>query len=200
MSAIQVPDGPGPGIILNNRHYGQSQTSGSILGKPPSLEFINPGIIPGNIDLYPLNGSSLRDSGTSVYGAPVDDFNLRNRPFNAIWDVGAYEWSQNTNPGWPIHEDFKDIDYGTEETKAAFDTGKRTRSSVSVDGYAFLHLPDGVRITIFNIAGMTVHQSGPIGKDFYRWHAANAAAGIYFYAIADRTGNIIEYGRILLIK
>ncbi len=108
-SAIQAPDGIGPGYVAFNRHYGQSQVSGSTLGNHPILEFFNTTPLPGIIDLYPKSDATLLNNGTSSYGAPGDDFNLRSRPYNLLWDVGAYEWCGAVNPGWQIQEGFKEI-------------------------------------------------------------------------------------------
>jgi parallel beta-helix repeat protein len=107
-SAIQAPHGIGPGIVEYNRHWGTSQVTGSTLGNSPDLDFINPCIVPGEVDLYPRDGSTLLDSGTSSYGVPEDDFNFSARPANGYWDVGAYEWWQSGNPGWQIQTGFKD--------------------------------------------------------------------------------------------
>jgi parallel beta-helix repeat protein len=106
-SAIQAPHGIGPGIVEHNRHWGTSQVTESTLGNSPDLEFINPSIVPGEVDLYPRDGTALLDSGTASHGVPDDDFNLSGRPANGSWDVGAYEWSQSGNPGWQIQEGFK---------------------------------------------------------------------------------------------
>jgi len=57
--------------------------------------------------LYPTQDSPLVDAGNGTY-APADDFNLTSRPFNGVVDVGAYEWTQVSNPGWTITEGFKD--------------------------------------------------------------------------------------------
>ncbi len=120
-SAIQAPDGIGPGYVAYNRHYGQSQVSGSTLGNHPDLEFINPTPVPGLINLYPKSNATLINNGTSSYGAPDDDFNLLYRPFGTAHDVGAYEWRGLTNPGWQIQEGFKEIPIGIIEHSTTTD-------------------------------------------------------------------------------
>lgn len=108
-SAIGAPDGIGEGIVEYNRYYGVSKVSGSILGSPPIEEFLSSSIIPGVVDLYPETNSTLKNSGTENYGAPEDDFNFLSRPVGEIWDVGAYEWLQDMNPGWQIQCGFKEM-------------------------------------------------------------------------------------------
>lgn len=111
-SAIQAPHGIGPGIVESNRHWGTSQVSGSALGNGPHADFVNPGIVPGNLNLYPRDGSALIDSGTSSHGVPDDDFNLSPRPAGGSWDAGAYEWRTGGDPGWQIQEGFKQFSAG----------------------------------------------------------------------------------------
>jgi hypothetical protein len=106
-SAIQAPHGIGSGVVEHNRHWGTSQVTGSALGNGPYADFVNPGIVPGNLNLYPRDGSALIDSGTSSHGVPDDDYNLSPRPAGGHWDAGAYEWSGSGNPGWQIQEGFK---------------------------------------------------------------------------------------------
>ncbi|MEW6103575.1 MAG: right-handed parallel beta-helix repeat-containing protein [bacterium] len=107
-TAIHTPYGIGSWTLFNNRHYGACSVSGSTPGNPPVDEFINPCLTSGIVNLYPKINASLRDTGTANYNAPIDDFNCSSRPFGEFWDVGAYEWSQNTNPGWQLQEGFKE--------------------------------------------------------------------------------------------
>lgn len=61
--------------------------------------------------LYPTSDSLLRDAGDPSSGAwvPSTDFNGTARPGNAP-DAGAYEWTQDDNPGWVVQEGFKDLE------------------------------------------------------------------------------------------
>ncbi|OGL41054.1 MAG: hypothetical protein A2161_18010 [Candidatus Schekmanbacteria bacterium RBG_13_48_7] len=107
-SALQAPAGIGPATILNNYYYGTSAISaGFTPGNPPPNEFVNPSIIPGSINLYPLSTSLLIDSGHDLSTIFQNDFNTTRRPHGTSWDVGAYEYSAPVNPGWQVQEGFK---------------------------------------------------------------------------------------------
>lgn len=199
-SAILAPNGIGPGIVHHNRHYGQSQVAGSTLGNPPAQEFIYPGIVPGNVDFYPLAASTLRDSGSAVPGAPNDDFDFFHRPFNGVWDVGAYEWSQNTNPGWIIHEDFKEIVTGAAEVGTAIFPNPDRRDYIAGRSIIWRGLKPGTRITIYNPAGRLVHDSGRLSGTGYEFPVFRLAAGCYIYRIIPPDRTRVTDGKIVRIK
>jgi len=200
-SAIQAPDGIGPGYVAFNRHYGTSQVGGSNLGNPSNQEFINPSITPGVIDLYPLNSATFVDSGTSGYGAPTDDFNWWPRPVNVQWDIGAYEWSQNTNPGWQIQEGFKEIYTGIEETEVSFSKN----SSGIYPIYArnkvlFRNLIPGSVIRIYSVAGRLVHSSGGIADGDYEVDLSEHPSGIYFYTVRGDSKYTNDSGKFVILR
>ena len=199
-SAIQVPDGLGPGITMNNRHYGQSQTSGSTQGKPPNQEFINPSVTPGLVDFYPLNSSSLIDSGTSNYGAPNDDFNFFARPFNGLWDVGAYEWSQNTNPGWVIHEDYKEIIFDIAEKKRTRTFQNPCYTVISTKMVVWKNLSRGDIIKLYCTSGRIIHNSGIIPGNTYELSTEQVSGGVYFFTIQRSTSDAAIQGKLTVIK
>lgn len=62
-------------------------------------------------DLYPTADSTLRDQGDPAGDAwvPETDFNGAPRPGDAP-DVGAYEWTQDDNPGWVLSQGYKSLD------------------------------------------------------------------------------------------
>lgn len=199
-SAIQAPDGIGPGYVAYNCHYGQSQVSGSTLGNPPSQEFINPSTTPGIIDLYPLNTATLIDSGTSLYGAPDDDFNWWSRPINSLWDIGAYEWSQDTNPGWQIQEGFKQIYTGVQESNAEV-FNDYWHGTITTQGIIyFKDLLSGDIIRVYDIGGRFIHDSGRISGNTYEWHTSSLSAGVYFCVIHRQLPEQILKGKIVLIR
>ncbi len=179
-SAIQAPDGIGPGVVEYNRHYGQSQVAGSTLGNPPVQEFINPSILPGVVDLYPKTSSTLIDSGTSNYGAPNDDFNWFSRPVGSAQDIGAYEWTQPANPGWQIQEGFKEIYLGVAEGHQKMKD--RPRCIFAGNIVYFTGLTPGTEVVIYDILGRTVHR-GVALRTRYLWDAHSIAKGVYFYRL-----------------
>lgn len=63
-------------------------------------------------NFYPAIGSTLIDAGDPAGDAwvPDTDFNDAPREGDAP-DIGAYEWSGESNPGWAIQEDFKETGY-----------------------------------------------------------------------------------------
>ena len=67
--------------------------------------------------LYPARDSVLRDAGDPSSGAwvPEADFNGTPRPGDAP-DAGAYEWTQDENPGWVVQESFKDLEADNTQT------------------------------------------------------------------------------------
>ncbi len=189
-SAIQAPDGIGPGHVSNNRHYGQSQVGGSTLGNAPNLEFVNPNINPGSVDLYPLSTSTLIDSGTATYNAPDDDFNWRPRPYNARHDIGAYEWSQTANPGWPIQEGFKQVYTGIKEIdRKNIRDAKKSRTVI----YGALKIPmlePGDQCEIRDATGKSICVTG---------QKCNLPSGVYFLLIKDNKNKVIGRQKIVLI-
>jgi len=200
-SAIQAPDGIGPGYVAFNRHYGQSQVSGSTLGSPPDQEFITPSIIPGVVDLYPLNTATLVDSGTSGYGAPDDDFNTLARPFSGLWDIGAYEWSQNTNPGWQIREGFKEIFTGIDETRSGIPVRlAQTYFNIVRNTVSFRNIIPGSVIRVYNISGRLVHDSGEIMQDRYELNTSVYPCGIYIYRIQSESNKRRYVGKLVMLK
>ena len=200
-SAIQAPNGIGPGYVDYNRHYGQSQVSGSTLGNPPDQEFINPSITPGVIDLYPLNTATLIDSGTSGYGAPADDFNWWARPVNAQWDVGAYERSQNTNPGWQIQEGFKEINVGVRETESwTIEQPLFTNTIITKNALLFENLSLKSRISVYDISGRSVHHSGSIMQSSYKMSTSAIPCGVYSYIIQDGSLNLAQIGKFVVVR
>ncbi|MEA1996614.1 MAG: right-handed parallel beta-helix repeat-containing protein, partial [Gemmatimonadota bacterium] len=94
-------------VIEGNFYYGSVQgagltaliDNGLIPGSPPEEVFLAPGDEVGSIDLYPLANSELVDAASGDWVA-AEDFNSTARPVGVAADVGAYEWSSNTNPGW----------------------------------------------------------------------------------------------------
>jgi parallel beta-helix repeat protein len=198
-SAIQAPDGIGSGIVSNNRHYGQSQVGGgSTLGKPPSQEFENPSILPGIVDLYPLQTSSFIDSGTSANGAPTDDFNWTSRPSGGEWDVGAYEWSGQGNPGWQIQEDFKEVYTGIPEEEGL--RSGQTDYFLLRPVLFFTCLEPGSRVEVFSISGRCLKRSQPIIGSSYRCSFGGLSSGVYFYRIQGPGEREVQNGKIVLIR
>lgn len=192
-SAIQAPDGIGPGYVAYNRHYGTSQVSGSTLGNHPNLEFINPNIIPGSIDLYPKSNATLLNNGTSAYGAPFDDFNLLSRPYGTGWDVGAYEWRAINNPGWQIQEGFKEIYLpGIGEKRSNSGLNKIIIPAILKNNFQIKNLPIDSRILIYNSMG-AMEKNMSI-SDF---RINDLKLGVYFYRIeADKT----YQGKFIIIR
>jgi hypothetical protein len=200
-SAIQAPDGIGPGYVEYNRHYGQSQVGGSTLGNPPDQEFINPSITPGVIDLYPLNTATLIDSGTSGHGAPADDFNWSMRPVNVQWDVGGYEWSQNTNPGWQIQEGYKEINVAVRETESwTVDQPQRVNTFITKNLLLFENLSSKSRISVYDILGRLVHDSGLITQSKYKMSINEIPCGIYFYVVQNGSLYVIQLGKFVVVR
>jgi hypothetical protein len=200
-SAIQAPDGIGPGYVAFNRHYGTSGVSGSALGNPPAQEFIDPNVTPGVIDLYPLSTATLFDSGTSVHGAPADDFNWWPRPVNMFWDVGAYEWSQNVNPGWQIQEGFKEVYTGVEEGESLIPTSaSQMRTIISKNTIMFRHIPPGGVIRIYNVVGRLIHSSDVIREEYYELNLSVFPCGVYLYAMRSAFNHATCSGRFVVVR
>lgn len=200
-SAIQAPDGIGIGYVAYNRHYGTSAVGGSTLGNPPAQEFINPSITPGVVNLYPLSTASLVDSGTSSHGAPADDFNWWPRPVSAQWDVGAYEWSQNANPGWQIQEGFKEINVAVRETASLTANPPRHVNIVITKGVLlFMNISFGSTVSVYDVLGREVHSSGSIRQTHYKIKLNEFAGGIYFYVIRDAQKDLTHTGKFVVIR
>lgn len=200
-SAIQAPDGIGPGYVAFNRHYGTSQTSGSILGNPPSQEFIDPSVTPGIIDLYPLNTATLVDFGVPAYGAPYDDFNHWLRPVNYHWDVGAYEWSQNMNPGWQIQEGFKEVYTGVEENESILPgSSSHIGPSIARAKVTFSNIVPGSVIRIYDLTGRLIHDSGVIKQGGYEEKLAICSSGVYFFVVYQPSQCLTQSGKFLMIR
>ncbi len=198
-SAIQAPDGIGPGHVEFNRHYGQTQVSGSILGNPPDQEFVNASILPGVIDLYPLNTATFIDSGTSGYGAPTDDFNWSTRPVNIAWDVGAYEWSQNTNPGWQIQEGFKEVNVAVREAESLTANPPQRVNTVITNGVLlFMNISLGSTVSVYDVLGRKVHSSGSVRQTRCKTNLSEIACGVYFYVIRNAQKDLTHTGKFVV--
>jgi len=108
--------------IANNAFYCEGGTAMDINGGAPAATITN-NVVRGSggvgstlgvsaaADLgasyYPPAGSALINAGSSTY-ATDDDFNATERT-DTMADVGAYEVTTATNPGWTLAEDFKSI-------------------------------------------------------------------------------------------
>jgi hypothetical protein len=104
-TAIDVNGGAGAGAILvGNRGLGTSNPAGALVaGGALATDFV--AAATGNV--YPAPGSPLIDHGDLTAAAPGDDFNATARS-DGHPDVGAYEVTGATNPGWIPVEGFKD--------------------------------------------------------------------------------------------
>jgi len=100
-SALRLPDGQGTAMLAGNRGLGASDVGGAV--SPGVSEAADLGD-PALALVYPPPGSAL--IGAGVASAVVDDFNGTAR--DSAPDVGAYEVTTATNPGWPPREGFKD--------------------------------------------------------------------------------------------
>jgi parallel beta-helix repeat protein len=75
-------------------------STGVATGYGQSVDFVN--AVARNV--YPSANSKLLDIANAVY-APSDDFN--GTPRTGVPEAGAYTWTQNANPGWPVAPGFK---------------------------------------------------------------------------------------------
>jgi Right handed beta helix region len=101
-SAIDVNGGAGPGAKLAG-NIGLGTSNGATLGAGGSIAGDFVGAMAGNA--YPAPGSPLIDVADASYGV-TEDFNAT--PRTGTLDVGAYEVTTATNPGWIPIEGFKD--------------------------------------------------------------------------------------------
>jgi len=197
-SAFQAPEGIGNATVMNNYYYGTSELPNATLGNQPQNEFLNATVVPGVVNLYARSTSALINSGTGNYGAPLDDFNLLSRPFGSNWDVGAYEWSQNTNPGWQIQEGFKQINIGVSETKPIEVNANYVYCLIG-GKIIFKNLCPTVTIKIYNVSGKLVHNSGSIFKNYYEWKTIDIPCGIYYYTLESPGRNSLQ-GKIIVVR
>ena len=177
-SAISAPQGPGAGIVSNNYYYGTCNLSQGVQrGNPPVAEFIRPSILPGDVNLYPLPASLLINNGTSTNNPPAYDFNLSTRPYNALYDVGAYEWSGPPNPGWQIREGFKEFpNVGIETNKGS--EGPRVRGfKVNPNPFVSFTMAPGHEAERFNLYDISGQKVGAFPGDRI---GEGLAAGVYF--------------------
>lgn len=75
-------------------------STGVTTGYGQSVDFVN--AVARNV--YPSANSKLLDIANATY-APADDFN--GTPRTGVPEAGAYTWTQNANPGWPVAPGFK---------------------------------------------------------------------------------------------
>ena len=136
---------------------------------------------------------------SSSYGAPNDDFNWQSRPFNGLWDIGAYEWSQNTNPGWQIQENFKEIYSGISEIETVKTDSNRVHFLISNNVVIFKNLTPGSRIKIYDVSGKLIHDSGKISHEDYKWNTNNSASGLYFCSLKMDRGEI-GFAKVIIIR
>jgi hypothetical protein len=101
--AVNVMGGLGGATFANNLVLGTTNVpSGVTNGASAAADLGDP----TTAAVYPPVGSALIDAGDPAHGA-ADDFN--GLPRDATPDVGAYEHSTDTNPGWQIVEGFKPL-------------------------------------------------------------------------------------------
>jgi hypothetical protein len=103
-------------VVANNAFYCPNGTTVDINGGASASAIITNNAIIGSSTLaadlgdattsvYPPAGSALINEG-AVAQAAADDFNGTARS-DGIPDIGAYEVTNATNPGWPLGEGFK---------------------------------------------------------------------------------------------
>jgi hypothetical protein len=213
-NAILAPNGVGPGEVEHNRHYGSCGVSGSVLGNSPDQEFINPSVVPGAVDLYPEDNSTLRNAGIATFGVPNEDFNLLGRPVNEYWDIGAYEWSQSGNPGWQIQPGFKGGSIVQVEESDASALARPYMSHIYPNPFGshttmryFLTKGAPVVLKVYNIRGQLVKtlldEIQTDGEHMIQWNGKNeagraVAGGMYFFRL--KAGQLVETRKVILLK
>jgi hypothetical protein len=148
-----------------------------------------------------LNTATLIDSGTAGHGAPADDFNWSMRPVNVEWDVGAYEWSQNTNPGWQIQGGYKEINVAVRETESwTVDHPQRVNIVITKNLLLFENLSSKSRISVYDILGRLVHDSGLITQSKYKVSISEIPCGIYFYVVQTGSLDLTQMGKFVVVR
>lgn len=110
--ASAINGSAGTATVFGNLYYGVNDLSSGATAGNGLSDFANVGAstqVP-NLDFYPSAGSALLDRPELITEYPSQDFNHISRPQNGTADSGAYERSGNSNPGWPIQEEFKPSD------------------------------------------------------------------------------------------
>jgi hypothetical protein len=119
----------------------------------------------------------LINTGTSASNPPAYDFNLSPRPYNALFDVGAYEWNGPSNPGWQIREGFKEFPNVGVETNKGFE-GPRVRGfKVNPNPFVSFTMAPGHEAERFNLYDISGQKVGAFPGDRI---GEGLAAGVYF--------------------
>ncbi len=101
-AALDLNGGAPAAIVTGNVVRGSATpTAGTTPGVSAAADLGDP----ATAHVYPPAGSALIDTGDPAYAA-ADDFNGTART-DGKPDVGAYERTADTNPGWPPGEGFK---------------------------------------------------------------------------------------------
>jgi hypothetical protein len=120
---------------------------------------------------------------------------------NAQWDIGAYEWSQNTNPGWQIQEGFKEIYTGVKETESVVPTfSSQTYPIITSNKVLFRDLIQGSVIQIYNIAGRLVHGSLEIAQGDYEVDISKHPSGVFFYILRGDSKQKTNSGKFVIFR
>ena len=101
-AALRLPEGAGSAMVQGNVGLGTSDLPAGVTTGVSIMADLGD---PASAQVYPPPGSALIEAG--IASAVVDDFNGTARP-SGLPDVGAYEVTTPTNPGWPPGEGFKD--------------------------------------------------------------------------------------------
>jgi hypothetical protein len=179
-----------------NANNGLDSDNNALTGKDP--DFVDA----GNAD-FRLNGSSpaintgitdeLYQSLNALYDVDLTrDFDDFARPYEDIWDIGAYEYSQSTG----LQRDIRKMpaSYSLYNYPNPF-------NPVTIINYEIAIMND-VELSVYNLHGQKivtlVNSRQNAGTHQVEWYAKDFASGVYYYRL--EAGDYMDVKKMVLLK
>lgn len=176
-------------VISHSNFQGTFIDSGGIIiGDEPGFVDFN------NEDFHLTSASQCRDAGTNLAPEVLPNHNViyqyikhrqyENRPFDGIFDIGAFEY----NLGGVVNELDARIRPGLSPT---YIINKNLQFSIPAGN---------IVLSIYNSQGELIHNSKKLNGQKSTWENKHLSAGVYFYILKNLNGEVLNCGKIIILK
>jgi hypothetical protein len=179
-----------------NANNGLDSDNNAVVGKDP--EFVNA----NNADFH-LNGSSpainagitdaVYQSLNALYSVDLTkDFDGATRPYEDVWDIGAYEYAQTTG----FHQ--RTIKTPSSYSFYNYPNPFNPKTIINYE----LKIINDVELNIYNLLGQKVvtlvSERQKAGYHQVEWDASLFASGIYYYQL--EAGDFMDVKKMVLLR